>query len=70
MKKQIFKIQTPLAGPPTALIYNKDRSASGMIPITPEIEKLMKGEPKKFVYAIHREDGQIEILEEAKWQTW
>lgn len=69
-KKQIFKLQMPLAGAPMVLIYNKDRSAQGMIPLTDELKELMGDSIKDFFYCIHREDGPIEIFEKAEWQEW
>ena len=68
--KEIFKIQIPLFGEPKALIYNKDKSFLGFIPVTAEVGKVMCDEFKKFVFGKRLESGIVEIEGVAPWQEW
>lgn len=78
----IVKVQVPLAhagpGIPDALIYDETRKHTGHVPYTPEVRRYlhtrMEGQPKAFFYAdvIEESNGEvnIDLLEEAPWQTW
>lgn len=69
-KFEIFKLQVPLAGEQQALIYNKNQTSRGLIPITDEVKEVMGKEFKKFIFGKRREDGVIEIHGVAPWQEW
>lgn len=72
MKKEIVKVQVPLNSNidnPPALVYNKDQSIFQQAQLTKELSKAMGDQPKKYFYCEFK-DGQLELLEEAKWQEW
>lgn len=72
-KIEIFKLQVPLVTTdpePKALIYNEDRSAEGMFPVTSDILELMDGEAKIFIYGQYEEDGTVTLIGNAPWQEW
>lgn len=71
-KFEIFKLQVPLAtnGEAQALIYNKNQTSRGLIPITEDVKKIMGDEFKKFIYGKRLETGVIEIHGVAPWQEW
>lgn len=71
-KLEVFKVQVPLTTndpQPKALIYNKDRSYEGLIPVTDEIRKMMDNEPKRFFWG-HVEGDALTIDANAPWQNW
>ena len=72
MKKEIFKIQLPLASNvrnPKALIYNKTRTKQGDVPVTDALKILMDDSCKKYFYAKFI-NGQILLHSEAPEQNW
>lgn len=67
----IVKVQLPLNddGEPLALIYDRGRTFEGLVPLNEGVLRVMNGRPKAFFKA-KIVGKQIELLEEAPWQTW
>lgn len=71
-RKVLVKVQLPLdhSGEALALVYDEQRSCEGLVPITPDIKRLMAGSVKKFFNAEVDEDGIVELMGLAPWQNW
>ena len=77
MRKFIVKVQVPIeTNCPKeeiertgALVYNRERSIEGFLPIDKALLEAMGGEPKKFFHA-HMEGTILHLDEEAPWQSW
>lgn len=67
----IVKVQISLYPPDASqtLIYNEDRSITLDRLTTPELRKRMGTRVKAFFHA-HRVPGDLELGEEAPWQSW
>ena len=71
----MIKIQKPIhSSSPDILclvyIYNRDRSAYGEIPLTPELDALMGSAYKIYVKGQMNEDGFLEISHKITRQRW
>ncbi len=70
----IVKVQLSIADThdeQQVLIYTKGHLNWYQGPVNPGIKKLMKGELRKFFYAlVPYTSGQIDLLEEAPEQNW
>lgn len=66
MKKEVIvKVQVPLASDEVdapAMIYAKGRKNQRFVPITPELEKAMGGQFKRFFNSIVFSNGDLEVL--------
>lgn len=75
-KSMIFKIQRPIVTDdpePKCLIYNQDRSITGMIPFTEEIEEIIfeSGDLKRyFKGSFNPKTGQVTFGEFVEEQDW
>jgi len=78
-KRIIVKVQTSIvtfAPHPMALVYNQSKSVYSQFPITAQLLKILKGEPKTYWYADlvpdPRKAGafQVSIVKRAPWQEW
>ncbi len=73
-RSMIIKVQTPIASTemdPMAMAYNKDRTFSVFMPITPELRKEMHGTPKQYFYAHYdRKNNKTMLDGKAEWQDW
>lgn len=70
--KIIFKVQVSLFTDhdmQQVLIYNEDNTIMTEFPITKELKKEFKGEPKLFYYG-HIEGNKIVLDGPAPWQKW
>jgi hypothetical protein len=65
----IVKLQRPLAGGTEVLIYNKDRSVQGMIPMTPDLQRLFGKKPKVYAEGSFK-NGIVEIDRLVPDQPW
>lgn len=74
MTRLIVKVQIPLESTieinPPCLVYNEDRSINVLLPITPDVLRLMAGYPKKYFEAVIRPDNQLELMKEVGPQPW
>lgn len=73
MSQEVFKIQKPIhsSSPDIlCLVYNRDRSAYGEIPLTPELDALMGSSYKIYVKGQMNEDGFLEISHKIAKQRW
>lgn len=64
IKPQIFKLQRQIGasvGGGKILVYNKDRSWEGELPMTPELSRFFGEDYKKYVIATPDASGKIHI---------
>ena len=73
---EIVKVQLPLnEGNRSILVYNKDRSRMGIVPVSKSLGDLLNNQVKSFWHAEwHQGDlpqeGTYELIEPAPWQDW
>lgn len=76
---EIFKIQLPLmlsrGAKASALIYNKDRSITRQLSLTPKLEQWVRDDPrwagaKTYVWAKFTDGNQLRIRRYAPTQEW
>lgn len=68
----IFKVQMPVVtNDPNAeaLLYNKERTIEGFVPITSELLHQMRGEKKKYFFGDY-EKGEVDLQGQAPDQDW
>lgn len=65
----IVKVQRPVAGDPSALIYNEDRSIFHQCPVEDVADLFDEGELKVYFDA-DLVDDQLVFLERVKDQSW
>lgn len=70
MKTQIVKLQVPLMGEPLALVYNKNRSYIGHVPINDDIKEAMGESFKKYFIAHIDKKGLVHLHKEVEEQDW
>ena len=72
--REVVKVQLPVtstATEPQALVYNKNRSRIGIVPLTDELAEVLHGALKSFWWATwHPETTTFELMEPAPWQDW
>lgn len=68
----IFKIQRSLfsSGGATMLIYNKSRSVMGQLPLSKDVEKLLKGDVKGYFTGKVDRGGLLHIKGRVPNQNW
>jgi len=78
-KRIIVKVQTPIVTSephPMVLVYDQGKSVFDQFPLTAQLLKILKGEPKTFWYADLIPDPQkdgafkVSIVKRAPWQEW
>lgn len=70
----VLKIQVPLASNqenPPCLVYDQTRKFRTFVPLTSEIKRLLKGDPKGYFEAkIQPGTGEFEIIKRVSPQQW
>lgn len=71
-KTEIFKVQRPIGGSSLEpiLVYNRNRSVFGQMPMTQEIAKYMGSEYKIYVRGYIDKDGILQVEEKVSSQRW
>lgn len=73
MAREIFKLQRPLmttADVNTLLAYNKDRSQTLEVKMTPDVIVSLFGDEYKIYCMCGMKGDQFEIGDKVEWQEW
>lgn len=70
MKKEIFKLQRPIAGGKELLLYNEDKSIISQLNCEKELLKLFGKDFKIYVLAYFDKSDVLHIEKKVKQQDW
>jgi hypothetical protein len=73
MKREVFKVQKPLAGEDVWLVYNKGKTIIAYIPgneIGKDVRALMRSDYKMYVMGSISKQGKFSIVDRVSARSW